>query len=293
MHPERWTERVTIAAPGAASPLALAFARRLLAPLVRLAHRATFEGAERLPASGPFLLVANHSGGLALAEIQAFIALWVGRFGGSRPIAGFAHPVGFGVWPLSWALRQVGAIPSSYRFAEQALGAGVPILVFPGGDHEAMRPVWQANRVDFGGRRGFLKIAARAWVPVVPLGVCGSHFTAPLLFRSRLLAYVYLWPWLAGVKRWSLSLLNVLGVAGILAWAPLDLPWRLLLAWVWSASPLTMVPWVPWRIRMRFGAPLAPEALFGERGAPDLEQKIDAALPAVEAAVQALVTPGR
>jgi 1-acyl-sn-glycerol-3-phosphate acyltransferase len=55
------------------------------------------------------------------------------------------------------------------------------VLIFPGGDHEAFRPVWQAYRVDMANRKGFLRIARRAWVPIVPLGIRGSQFALPIL----------------------------------------------------------------------------------------------------------------
>jgi hypothetical protein len=33
-------------------------------------------------------------------------------------------------------MAKIGALPSTYQAAEAALRAGVPVMVFPGGDHE-------------------------------------------------------------------------------------------------------------------------------------------------------------
>jgi 1-acyl-sn-glycerol-3-phosphate acyltransferase len=254
-------------------------------PLAQLTHRPTLEGLENLPKSGPFLLVSNHSAGLGLAELGVFASLYATEVGTERKLAGYAHKVGFHVWPLSVVLREIGAVPSTYEAAAATLASGVPLLVFPGGDHETLRPIWEANKVDFGGRMGFLRIALKAKVPIIPMGIRGSHYTTPILFRSRLLAYLLVVPRLAwGGKRWAVSLLGAIGAGALLA-APLSWPLRALLIWLWLSSPLIMLPIIPWTIRFRIGAPLSTETLFGSDGATPLPL----ALASVESAVQTLV----
>jgi 1-acyl-sn-glycerol-3-phosphate acyltransferase len=279
---------VVIDDPGRITPGAARFVRRVVAPLVRLCFRPTLEGSDNLP-PGAYLLVANHSAGMGLAELASFLVLYRRHVGPERPLAGFALPLGFRVFPLSWLLRLLGAIPATYAAAERTLAAGVPILVFPGGDHETMRPVWDANRVDFGGRVGFLRIAARAGVPVVPLGITGSHYTAPILLRSRALATVLAVPRLIGLKRWAISVLGVAGAIAILALVPLAWPARVALAVLWLGSPLVFLPWIPWTVRMRIGAPIPAADLFADRSGNEGAGDLQAALARVEAAVQAQV----
>jgi 1-acyl-sn-glycerol-3-phosphate acyltransferase len=283
------TDSVVVARPGVASPAALWFATRVLHRAVRLLHRATLEGVEHLPVSGPFLLVANHSGGLGIAEINSFIALYAKRFGASRPIAGFAHPLGFEIWPLSRIHPHLGTIPSTYAAAEATLAAGVPILVFPGGDHESMRPIWQAYRVDFGGRKGFLRIARKAGVPILPLGIRGSHLSAPPLVRSRLFTWMFVWPSLVGVKRYAVHALCPSRRCRDPRVRDLAWPWRALLAWAWAGSPLAFVPWIPWTIRMRIGPALMPETLFGTDASATGEAVLEFALRRVETEIQSMV----
>lgn len=282
----RWGGHGTVARPGVPSPFAVALLARFVHPLMRIHHRASLENADRLDRPGPFLLVANHPPSLGTAEFTAFMALYARRFGATRPLAGFAHAASFGWWPLSWVFGHIGAIPSTYDAAHRALDTGVPVVLFPGGDHEGFRPFWKANEVDFGGRLGFLRIARQAWVPVVPMGIRGV--TAPLLFGSRLLPYLFVWPRLAGVKRYGLSLAALIGASAILSFAPTGLAWRILLAWLWAASPLALVSWIPARITVRVGAPIPPEELFGERGSKD-DASLTAALARVETAVEQLV----
>lgn len=275
--------------PGQVTPAGARFIRGFLRPFTRVMHRPTLEGLAHLP-TGPCLLVANHSAGIALSEIGSIMALWQDAHTPARPLAGFAHPLGLRIFPASALLRSVGAVPSTHAGADAALARGVSLLVFPGGDHEAMRPVWQAHRVDFGGRRGFLRIARRANVPIVPLGIRGSHFTVPILWRSRhLLPWALVLPRLIGIKRWPLTLVGAAGAAALLTLAPWTLPVRALAAWAWLVSPLMCLPVVPATITLRIGPPLSPEALFEGLPADADAEALGPALAKVEAAVQALV----
>jgi 1-acyl-sn-glycerol-3-phosphate acyltransferase len=290
MHPEWWARRARVDNPGRPRPWFVRLLRVVGRPLVRVCHRASLEGTEHLPQKGPFLLIANHSGGTATAEIVSFAALYLEQVGVDRPLAGFAHPTGFSVWPLSFFLRSFGAIPSTRAAGAAALAAGVPLLVFPGGDHEGFRPIWQAHRVDFGGRKGFLRMAREARVPIVPMGIRGSHFTAPILWRTGAwLPRLLVLPWLGGVKRYPITLLGILVSTAILVLVDIALPWRLLIVWAFLASiVLPTAAWIPATIRMRIGPPIAPEELFG----PDTEPadgELDMAFRRVESTVQALV----
>ncbi len=264
--------------------------RWVVSPIVSVAFRPSLTGTEHLPRDRPFMLVANHSAGVGLAEIASFACLYVEQVGPALPLAGFAHPVGFRVWPLAPVLRGFGAVPSTYEAAAQVLDRGVALLVFPGGDHETLRPVWQAKRVDFGGRKGFLRAARRSGVAIVPMGITGSHYTAPMLLRSRLLARVLVLPRALGLKRWGVSLFGLAGAALLVA-LPVAAWIRVVALWAWLTSPLIFMPIVPWTIRFRIGAPLEPDALFGAdpaEGAEDVE--LDGALASVVAAVQGLVS---
>jgi 1-acyl-sn-glycerol-3-phosphate acyltransferase len=269
-----------VGTPGRPSPRVARFVRAVVAPVVRAWFRPRVEGLERLPNGEPYLLVANHSGALGVAEILSFAALWADV---DRPLAGFAHPFGFHVPLLATFIRGLGCVPSSHDAGERALRDGVPLLVFPGGDHEVARPLWQARRVDFAGRTGFARLAQRAGVPVVPMGIRGAHATAPVLWRSRgLLSTLFVLPRLFGVKRYGLTLLAVVGALAIVLAFPSWGPWRFVAAYAWLSSPLALLPFVPSTIVFRVGAPLPAAALSSLSPA-------DAAAR-VEAAVQALVS---
>ena len=261
---------VALSHAGRPAPWAVRVVVRWVWPVVRTLYRPTIRGLEQLPVGKPYLLVANHSAGLGLAELCCFAALYLREVGPARPLAGFAHPRAFGVWPTSVIHPALGMVPSTYAAAEATLAQGVPLLILPGGDHETMRSILQANRVDLGGRLGFLRVARRAGVPIVPLGIRGSHFTAPILFRSRLLATLLLLPrWVFGVKRWGLS------------W-----PLRLVLIFLWLGSPLTFLPIVPWSLR--FAAGPAVDLTWSEAASAE-DAEVAQALPKVQSELQRLV----
>jgi 1-acyl-sn-glycerol-3-phosphate acyltransferase len=285
MQAGRFARGVKIEQPGHVTPAGEQFIRGIVAPACRVLFRPTLTGTELLPESGPFLLVANHSAGVGLAEIACIAATWHERFGVSRPLAGFALPLGFVMWPLSAVHRMLGTVPSTYEAAHAALAAGVPLLVFPGGDHESLKPVWQADRVDFAGRVGFLRIARDAGVPIVPLGIRNGAYTAPIVVRGRWLSTLLVLPRLVGVKRWGISVLGLLGLIAIAALLPVAPAWRAVAAWIWLTSPLTFVPIIPATIRLRIGPALSPDDLFGA----DRSGSLDDALARVERSVAELV----
>ena len=292
MQAGQFAQHVLVPQPGRPHRRAVQLARGVLGPLVRLCFRPTWTGLEHLPAQGPYLIVANHSAGMGIAELLSFVVLWLAQPGEPKPLAGFALPVGFVVWPLSMLHRWLGTVPSTYHHAKQALDQGVPLLVFPGGDHESLQPVWRANQVDFGGRVGFLRIAQTANVPIVPLGIAGAAWTAPILLRSTWLANLLIVPRLIGVKRWGLSALGLAGAVALLLWLPWSWPLRLLAVWFWLGSPLVFSPFIPVTVGFAIGAPLAPSVLFGDTTSaeqpptsrPDLQ--LQSALQRVEHAVQ-------
>jgi 1-acyl-sn-glycerol-3-phosphate acyltransferase len=270
------------ARPGQPDPRAARRWSRYLGPIVRLALRPAFESAEKLPADGAYLLVANHSG-LGNPDIASLIIAYLDHPGMRFPAA-MVHPVSFNSSPAGGWMQRLGAIPSTYEAALGALAQGVPVLVFPGGDIDATRPVWRARRVELGGRKGFLRIARDAKVPIVPMGIRGSHYVAPILFRSSLLSTLLVLPRLNGVRRFPVTLLGVLGAIALLSALGPSLGWFVasILAVLWIVLPLSQIPWVPWTVRMRIGDPIAHHELFPDDGDATLDRAYERVHRALE-----------
>jgi 1-acyl-sn-glycerol-3-phosphate acyltransferase len=86
------------------------------------------------------------------------------------------------------SLRKFGTVAASPSNARKALESGAALLVYPGGDYEVHRPTWERNKVDFDGRKGFIRLALEQNVPIVPVVSIGGQETALFLTRGERLA---------------------------------------------------------------------------------------------------------
>ena len=100
-----------------------------------------------------------------------------------------ARPQPRAVVPGLGSLRKFGTVAASPRERRaRRWTAGAALLVYPGGDYEVHRPVWERNRVDFSGRKGFMRLALEQDVPIVPVVAIGGQETALFLSRGEGLA---------------------------------------------------------------------------------------------------------
>lgn len=150
-------------------------------------HRAEVRGLDKIPPHGPVLLVGNHSGGNMTPDSKVFFLAFSTYFGAERPFYQLAHKLVMAMPGLGW-LRKFGTVEASVENADLALARGAALLVYPGGDHEVHRPTWDSDRIDFGGRKGFLHLAHRDRVPLVPVVSIGGQETALFLSRGEPLA---------------------------------------------------------------------------------------------------------
>ena len=81
-------------------------------------------------------------------------------------------------------LLKTGFIKANPENAANALRAGHLVVVFPGGDYDAMRPTLRQNTIDFAGRKGYVRTAIEAGVPIVPAVSIGGQENQLYLFRG-------------------------------------------------------------------------------------------------------------
>ena len=157
--------------------------------MATLWYRAEVRNMGNVPERGPVLLVGNHTGGNMSPEVIVLPLAFTTYFGVERPFYQLAHNLVVAS-PIGQLLRKYGTVPASHENAEKALGQGAAVLVYPGGDWEVHRASWDGFKVDFGGRKGFLRLALNNDVPIVPVVSAGGQETALFLGRGNRLASV-------------------------------------------------------------------------------------------------------
>jgi 1-acyl-sn-glycerol-3-phosphate acyltransferase len=158
--------------------------------LASLYFRADVRGLQNIPEEGPVLLVGNHSGGNLTPDTHVFTLAFSTYFGVERRFHQLAHNLVLSMPGLS-LLRKHGTVAATPENAALALDKGAALLVYPGGDYEVHRPTWESARVDFGGRKGFIRLAKERGVPLVPVVAIGGQETALFLSRGERLARLF------------------------------------------------------------------------------------------------------
>ncbi len=159
----------------------------LWAALCKLYFRLEISGWERLPEETS-LLIGNHSGGSLTMDAWTFVYAWWRRFGTERVLHPTAHDVLMATPGLGDYFRQAGVIPASREGVTAALSAGCDVIIWPGGDVDAMRNWRRRDEAVLGGRHGFVRQAIRSGVPIVPVASVGGHDTAFILSEGRWIA---------------------------------------------------------------------------------------------------------
>ena len=213
--------------------------------------RAEVRGMGRIPSKGPVLLVGNHSGGNLTPDTTVFSLAFNTYFGVERRFFQLAHNLVLAMPGLS-RLRKFGTVAASPENAQKALDTGAALLVYPGGDWEVHRPSWERNRVDFAGRKGFIRLALQHDVPIVPVVSAGGQETALFLSRGDRLAR------LLGIDR--MFRLKVLPIS-------LAIPWGLNVGDMLGHWPL------PAKITIQVLEPIDLREAYGNR--PDVDEIYD------------------
>ena len=181
-------------------------------------HRPEVRGLENIP-DGPALLVGNHSGGTVIVDTFLFALEFYAKYGPERRFHQLAHDVAARL-PFT-GIRRYGVLSASHENAKKAFALGAPVLVYPGGDYETFRPSTASAEIQFGGRKGWVRLALEEGVPIVPVVSIGGQETALFVTRGERAAKLIGLDRFARIKVLPLSLGPPFGVN------VLDLPGRL------------------------------------------------------------------
>lgn len=154
-----------------ASRVLYVVARAIVVGATRLLTRLRVEGADRVPRTGAFVLAPVHRSYID-TPIAAAVTRRRLRFMGKDSLWKWRGP--------GWVLSALGGFPVSRGSADRealrrciaVLEAGEPVVLFPEGERKSgpvVQPLFQ----------GASYVAAKAGVPIVPVGIGGSERVMP------------------------------------------------------------------------------------------------------------------
>jgi 1-acyl-sn-glycerol-3-phosphate acyltransferase len=170
----------------AALHASLGAVRRTLGRYFRL----EVHGGAHIPPGGG-LVVGCHSGVIPYDAALALVAI-------EQASGRLARSIGDRFWgrlgPVERFLRRRGAIVGEPGEATALLRAGNLVLLMPGGAADMARPYWRApyrvlrHKGWAPGRGGFIKVAATAGVPIIPMAIVGAEEAHVMLWNAELVA---------------------------------------------------------------------------------------------------------
>lgn len=181
-------------------------------PLVDYWFRMEMEGWERLP-EPPALLVGIHSGAPFVWDAWTVGIQWWRHFGNDRPLHGTAHDALMAAPLVGGYFRRMGVLPAAPDSIAGALAAGHDVALWPGGEVDSLRPWVRRDEAILAGRKGFVRMAIRAGVPIVPISTVGGPDSMPVLFSGRRLARALQLDRVARIKVFPFALSAPWGIA--------------------------------------------------------------------------------
>lgn len=164
----------------------------ILRPLFERWWRVTQQGTEKIPASGPCLLVSNHSGTLPLDALMMKYGVWEATGRHTRLLAAdmaFQQPV------VGEIARKMGNTLACEEDATRLLEAGECVGVFPEGFKGIGKKFSERYKLQRFGRGGFVEVALRTQTPIVPVAIVGAEEIFPMIYNfkplARLLGFPY------------------------------------------------------------------------------------------------------
>jgi 1-acyl-sn-glycerol-3-phosphate acyltransferase len=160
--------------------------RRIYDPIYERWFRVEWDGFEKIPAEGGALMVANHAG--AIPADAPSIMHGIERDLG-RPVYGLADEIFKRVPVVNLAWSRLGGVQAhpdnAYRLLREQQQL---VMVFPEGSKGPGKTYSERYQLRRFGRGGFVQIAMRSGVPIIPMSIIGSEETMPILFKLPTLA---------------------------------------------------------------------------------------------------------
>jgi 1-acyl-sn-glycerol-3-phosphate acyltransferase len=166
--------------------------------------RVETRGLENVPDTGGALIVANHSGTIALDAIMTQIAL-LDHHPARRRLRMLGADLVFRLPVVGEYARKSGSTLACAADAQRLLDGGELVGVWPEGFKGTGKPFSERYKLQRFGRGGFVSAALRAKVPIIPVAIVGAEETYPMIGDARTVARILglpyapitpTWPWL-------------------------------------------------------------------------------------------------
>ena len=208
----------------------------LLRPIYEKWFRIEVRGIENIPDEGGALLVANHSGTIAIDSIMLQLAVH-DEHPEHRVMRALGADLVFQSPFLGTFARRTGSTLAANSDAERLFAKGELVGVFPEGFKGVGKPFRERYKLQRFGRGGFVSAALKAKVPIIPVAIVGAEEIAPIIGNMSTVARIFGLPY-----------------------APITptFPWL---------GPLGLIP-LPSKWIIEIGAPI-PTDTFGDRAEDD------------------------
>lgn len=173
-------------------------AREVLLPLVKPLYRNYFRvrtlGMDRVPSRGPALLVANHSGTIPVDAVMLQYAVAT-EHPQARTVRNVAANLAMGMPFVGPIARKTGNAVAHDEDALELLRRGELVGVFPEGFKGVGKGWRERYRLQRFGRGGFVELALRTRVPIIPVAIVGAEEAYPMIADARIIAKAFGFPY--------------------------------------------------------------------------------------------------
>ncbi|MGH2806658.1 MAG: lysophospholipid acyltransferase family protein [Actinomycetota bacterium] len=172
--------------------------REVLLPLVRPIYENYFRvktlGIDRIPDTGPALLIANHSGTVAIDAVMVQYAVAT-EHPQQRIVRNVAADLVFSMPVVGHIARKGGNAVAADEDATELLRRGELVGVYPEG-YKGVGKGWKERyKLQRFGRGGFMEIALRNRVPIIPVAIVGAEEAYPMIADAKFIARTFGFPY--------------------------------------------------------------------------------------------------
>jgi 1-acyl-sn-glycerol-3-phosphate acyltransferase len=161
----------------------------LVKPLYDYYWRVDWIGLDNVPSNGAAMLVGNHAGTVPVdALVMKFGVL--DKHPAHRHVRLLAADLALRLPVVAPLARKMGSTVACDEDALRLLGKGELVGVFPEGYKGVGKGFRNRYKLQRFGRGGFVELALRARVPIVPVAIVGSEEIYPMMFNAKTLARI-------------------------------------------------------------------------------------------------------